>query len=229
MCGRFVQSLDPADYAAYFGAEQAVADPPPPSYNVAPTDRVYAVAEHEGRRLLGTFRWGLVPWWAKAPGIGSRHINARAETLAERPAFKDSFLHRRCIVPADGFYEWQRRPDGGKLPHYIHRPGEPLALAGLWSSWKEPDTGERLSTCTIVTTDADELLRPIHGRMPVVLPPDAWGRWLDRETTDPEELETLLRGPAPGPMEAYPVSTLVNDVRNDYPECIVPLEHPPGG
>lgn len=229
MCGRFVQALDPADYADYFGAEPAISESLAPSYNVAPTKQVYAVAEHDGRRMLGTFRWGLVPWWAEDPGIGSRHINARAETLAERPAFKDSFLHKRCIVPADGFYEWQRRPEGGKLPHYIHRSGEPLALAGLWASWKDPASGERLATCTIVTTDADDLLRPIHGRMPVVLPRGAWDRWLDRDADDREELEALLRSPDPRPMHAYPVSTLVNSVRNDYPECIAPLEDPPGG
>lgn len=226
MCGRFVQALDPADYAAYFGADLAVPERLDPSYNVAPTDRIYAVAEHEGARLLGTFRWGLVPFWAKDARIGSRHINARAETLAVRPAFKDSLAHKRCIIPADGFYEWQKRASGGKLPHYVHHPASPLGLAGLWAAWRNPDDGRRLTTCTIITTDPNELLRPIHNRMPVVLAPEHWDRWLGRDLIDPDEVAGLLRPAPEGLLRAHPVSTLVNDVGNNYPECIAPLEGP---
>ena len=135
MCGRFVQTLDADDYAEFFGAAVSATESLAPSYNVAPAKQVYAVAEHEGERLLGTFRWGLVPSWAKDPKIGSRQINARAETAADKPAFRSSFRRRRCIIPADGFFEWQKRETGGKVPHYLHgAAGAPLALAGLWAS-----------------------------------------------------------------------------------------------
>lgn len=230
MCGRFVQAQDPVDYARYFLAEPlSVAEAPAPSYNVAPTDRVYAVAEHEGQRQLGTFRWGLVPWWAKDVGIGSRHINARAETVDTQPAFKDSFARKRCLVPADGFFEWERRPKG-KLPHYVFRPdGAPLALAGLWASWRDPRTDERLTTCTIVTTEPNELVAELHDRMPVVLPEAHWDRWLDREFDDPAALKAMLVPVADDALDEHPVSTLVNSVRNNLPECIVPLEGLPEG
>jgi putative SOS response-associated peptidase YedK len=223
MCGRFVQAVDPESYAVVFGAEVVVTEALAPSYNVAPTDQVYAVAEHEGRRLLGTFRWGLVPWWADDVRIGAKHINARAETVATKPAFKDSFARKRCIVPVDGFYEWERK-EAGKLPHYVHAAdGSPLALAGLWASRKDPDTGERLASCTIITTSPNDLLRPIHNRMPVVLAAETWGRWLDPDAGDLDDLRGLLR-PAPASRLAeYPVSTLVNSVNNNYPECISPL------
>jgi putative SOS response-associated peptidase YedK len=224
MCGRFVQAQDPATYARFFGAAlvenlEAAA----PSYNVAPTDGVYAVAEHDGDRRLGRFRWGLIPFWAKDRGIGSRHINARAETVAVKPAFKESFLARRCLIPADGFFEWQRRSKG-KLPHYIFRTDRaPLALAGLWASWRDPGTDERVASCTIITTDPNDLVSPLHDRMPVVLPADAWDRWLDRAFADTAALKGLLV-PSGEDMEAHPVSTLVNSVRNNLPECIIPLE-----
>jgi len=227
MCGRFVQALDARDYAGYFGATVSIDESLAPSYNVAPTKTVYAVAGHQGKRLLGTFRWGLVPFWAKDPGIGSRHINARAETAADRPAFRDSFRHRRCIVPADGFFEWQQRETGGKVPYYLHSPdGSPLALAGLWASWKPPESGERLATCTILTTTPNDLVRPIHDRMPVLLSPEHWERWLDREFEEVGALQAMLAGAPGDALVAYPVSTLVNNVRNDYPECIAPLEGP---
>jgi putative SOS response-associated peptidase YedK len=225
MCGRFVQSVDPETYARVFGAEIVVDETVAPSYNVAPTDRVWAIAEHGGRRQLGTFRWGLVPFWADDPKIGARHINARAETVATKPAFRDSLAAKRCIVPADGFYEWQRLAGGKKQPHYIRAiGGEPFAFAGLWASRRDEDTDERLTTCTIITTKPNALLRPIHDRMPAVLPSGAWDRWLDPSFDDGDALEALL-GPAPEEgMSAYEVSTFVNSVRNDGPECIAPLE-----
>jgi len=223
MCGRFVQAVDPETYAVVFGAEIVVSETLAPSYNVAPTDRVYAVAEHEGRRMLGTFRWGLVPWWADDVRIGAKHINARAETLATRPVFKDSFARKRCIVPVDGFYEWERK-ESGKLPHYVRAAdGAPLALAGLWASRTDRDTGERLVSCTIITTSPNDLLRPIHDRMPAVLPRESWDRWLDPDAEDLEALRALLRPFPAGEMSEYPVSTLVNSVKNNYPECIAPL------
>jgi putative SOS response-associated peptidase YedK len=224
MCGRFVQAQDPSDYARHFGAEAAISESLAPSWNVAPTDRVYAVAEHDDRRLLGAFRWGLIPWWAKDAKIGARHINARAETIDTKPAFRGSFSRRRCLIPADGFFEWEKRPKG-KLPHYIFQEdGTPLALAGLWASWREPETEERVVTCTIITTDPNDLVGRLHDRMPVVLPAAHWDRWLDRSFDDVGTLRSLLGAAADGILTEHPVSTLVNSVRNNYPDCIARLD-----
>lgn len=220
MCGRFVQAQSGQSYADHFGAT-ANSEALDPSWNVAPTDRVYAVAEHEGTRTLGTFKWGLVPWYADSPAVSSKHINARAETVATKPAFKESFARRRCIVPADGFYEWERLEAGGKLPHFIHSSeGGPLALAGLWGSWKDPEGGDRLTTCTIVTTKPNELVGKIHNRMPVVLPRDAWAQWLDPDFDDLGALQSMLTAAGEGVLAEHPVSTLVNSVKNNFPECI---------
>lgn len=224
MCGRFVQAHDAAFYADAFAVETIKTDILPVSYNVAPTDRVYAVAEHEGTRMLGSFRWGLIPWWAKDRKIGARHINARAETIAEKPAFRDSFTKRRCLIPADGFYEWQKRPKG-KLPHYIRRTDDkPLAFAGLWSSWKDPDSGDKLVTCTIVTGRPNGLVADVHDRMPVILGEDVWSLWLDRSLDSRSAIEDLLAVHPEEGMTAHPVATLVNSVANNLPECIQPLE-----
>lgn len=223
MCGRFVQAQPAQSYADQFGAALAVPEALDPSWNVAPTDEVYAVAEHEGARTLGKFRWGLIPWYSDSPKVASKHINARAETIASKPAFKDSFARRRCIVPADGFYEWERLESGGKLPHFIHSvDGEPLALAGLWASWRDPE-GERITTCTIITTKPNELVGKIHDRMPVVLPSDAWERWLDPSLDDERSLRSMLVAAGGGTLIEHPVSTLVNNVKNNFRECAEPL------
>lgn len=223
MCGRFVQAHDPSFYAEAFGGAVLQTASRPPSYNVAPTDPVYAIAEHDGERLLGSFRWGLIPWWAKDRRIAVRNINARAETLSERSSFRDSFAHRRCLIPADGFFEWQHR-SRGKLPHYIYRAdGRPLALAGLWSSWKDPETGDRMRTCTIITGRPNELVAGLHDRMPVILAKGAWDEWLDPENQDPTGLQSLLRVLPSSELVEHPVATLVNRVANNYPECIAPL------
>jgi putative SOS response-associated peptidase YedK len=227
MCGRFVQAQTPDVYARFFGAEPVVTEALAPSYNVAPTDAVYAVAEHDGERQLGTFRWGLLPFWAKDRKMAARNINARVETAADKPAFRDSFASRRCLIPADGFYEWERKEKGGKLPHYVHAEGAaPLAFAGLWARWRDPETEERLTTCTILTGEPSELVEPIHDRMPVVLPPDTWDEWLDRDNTDVDRLRALLAARSEVPLAEHAVSTLVNKVANNVPECIVPLETP---
>jgi putative SOS response-associated peptidase YedK len=224
MCGRFVQSQDPEFYADVFRVETIKTDPIAASFNVAPTDQVYAIAEHDGTRLLGSFRWGLIPWWAKDRKIGSRNINARSETVAVKPAFRDSFARRRCLIPADGFYEWKRLPKG-KLPHYIYRAdGQPLAFAGLWSSWKDPESGDRVRTCTIITGRPNDLVAPIHDRMPLILDEATWSDWLDTTIGDHAELERLLAVYPASEMAEHPVSTLVNKVANNYPECIEPLE-----
>ena len=220
MCGRFVSATPPDQVAAYFDAEapEALLEP---RYNVAPTTDVYAVLSDGSARHVDAFHWGLIPRWAKEAKIGSKMINARAETLATKGAYKSAFQRRRCIVPADGFYEWQKRPGTkAKLPYFIQRPdGEPYALAGLWEVWKGPDgDGEPLRSCTIITTTPNDEMAKIHDRMPVILPPDAWDTWLDREEQDLDLLGKLLV-PAPSHLTTMrPISTQVNNVRNDGPE-----------
>ncbi len=224
MCGRFVQSHDPSFYADAFRVETIRTETLPTSYNVAPTDAVYAVAEHEGERMLGSFRWGLIPWWAKDRKIAARNINARSETAAEKPTFKESFATKRCLIPADGFFEWQRLPKG-KLPHYFYAAdAQPLALAGLWATWKDPESGDPVRSCTILTGRPNELVADIHDRMPVILPRGAWTDWLDRDNQEPEIVQSLLGVYPKSAMAEHPVATLVNKVSNNYPECIVPLE-----
>ncbi len=219
-----MQSHDAAFYADAFQVESIRTETLSASFNVAPTDAVYAVAEHDGQRLLGSFRWGLIPSWAKDRKIGARNINARSETVAEKPAFRDSFLKRRCLIPADGFFEWQRLPKG-KLPHYFYgSDAKPLALAGLWANWKDPETGDWVRTCTILTGGPNSLVEDIHDRMPVILPESTWSDWLDRENQDRGHLESLLAVFPDEMMSKHPVSTLVNKVANNYPECIEPLK-----
>lgn len=226
MCGRFVQSQAAEKYAEFLGVDEIRIDPLPPSYNVAPTDNVYAVAEHEGERLLGSFRWGLLPFWAKDRKMAARNINARSETAATKPAFKESLAKRRCLIPADGFYEWQVK-EKGKLPHYIfNKDGSPLVFAGLWSSWKDPESGERLKTCTILTGDPNELVAPIHDRMPVALAEHLWGPWLDRDLADPVAAAALLAAYPAERMALHAVSTLVNKVTNNTPDLIEELTTP---
>lgn len=251
MCGRFVSSSSAADIARYFDvaevSEQAVEHSP--DYNTAPTKDVLVVFEEEKRgddgprRRLDAFHWGLVPRWAKDLKIGNRLINARAESLADKPAFRYAFRHRRCIVPADGFYEWSKPPgDARKQPWYIHRPdGEPLAFAGLWEQWRGHLPGESVSgtgtaeegsgspevtlrSVTIITGDANAEMARVHDRMPVILPHSAWAEWLDPATEDTAALQSLL---VPAPAELLvlqAVSTEVNNVRNNGPELIDPVE-----
>ncbi len=224
MCGRFVQVERPEFYAEHFGAEFVRTETITPSWNVAPTMQVYAVAQHDGVRVLTSFRWGLVPFWAKDLKVGARGINARAESLADKPMFRDSFAQNRCLVPLDGFYEWERK-EKGKLPHYIHSTdGSPLSAAGLWSSWKNPLDGQRVMTCAIVTGQPNDVLRPLHDRMPVILPEESWDAWLDRDNHSTSELAELLTVYPSDRLTEYPVSTLVNNVRNDSVDLLTPLE-----
>ncbi|MGA9595302.1 MAG: SOS response-associated peptidase [Acidimicrobiia bacterium] len=224
MCGRFVQSHDAAFYADAFQVETMRTEGIPASFNVAPTDKIYAVAEHEGRRQLGVFNWGLIPFWAKDRTIGARNINARVESVADKPTYRDSFARRRCLIPADGFYEWQALPKG-KLPHYIYRRDDkPLAMAGLWASWKDPESGEWVRSCTIITGRPNAMVAELHDRMPVILPEAAWSVWLDRGIADRNLLEGLLGVFPEEEMGEHPVATLVNKVANNYPECIEPLD-----
>jgi putative SOS response-associated peptidase YedK len=222
MCGRFVSATPPDQIAAYFGTEapEALLEA---SYNVAPTDDVYAVLEDGTARHLDAFHWGLVPYWAKDAKIGSRMINARAESLTTSNAFKPAFQRRRCIVPVTGFYEWQKKSgQKAKQPFFVQHPdGEPYALAGLWEVWKGADKDqEPLRSCTIITTTPNEPMAAIHDRMPVILPPEAWDTWLDRDNQDIELLGKLLVPASPRVITLRPVSTKVNSVRNDGPDLL---------
>ncbi len=230
MCGRFTQQRPSAELAALFAAED-LAETPGGRFNLAPQQLGLVVVEREDlRRAVVPYRWGLVPAWAKDAKIGNRLINARAETVATTPAFRASFAKRRCLVPADGFYEWERLAPSIRQPNLIRRvDGEPMAFAGLWSVWRDPTQpdAEPVRTFSIITTGANETLRPIHDRMPAILPADAWDRWLAAAPADPGELLALLR-PAPDDLlERFPVSKRVNNVRNEGPDLVVPLG--PGG
>jgi len=219
MCGRY----------AFFSPAEAVRrtfaldDVPElePRYNVAPTQDVPAVrAAEEGARRFAMLHWGLVPKWAKERAIGNRMINARAETLAEKPSFRDAFRKRRCLVLTDGWYEWQVAP-GGKQPWFIRmKDARPFAFAGLWERWKDPANGSLLESCTIVTTGAAASIRRIHDRMPVVLAESDWDRWLDTAFSDTESLSELLRPYDAGELEAWPVSREVNAPKNQGPGLI---------
>lgn len=222
MCGRFTLTLDPDIVQQAFDLT-AMPQAAAPRYNIAPTQPVLALT-NEGTREATMLRWGLIPSWAKDPKIGNRMINARAETLAEKPSFRAAFRKRRCVIFADGFYEWQKTSDG-KVPLYIRLDdGAPFALAGLWEVWREPESDEWLRTCTIVTTRPNEFMQPIHNRMPVILPRAALDHWLTPDEVDPAELQPLLVPWADeSVMSAYEVAKTVNNPRNDLPRCVEPV------
>jgi putative SOS response-associated peptidase YedK len=220
MCGRFTRSQSIETVAETFQVEQISFDLGP-SYNIAPTQKV-AVVITDGIRQLVPVRWGLVPSWAKDPSIGSKMINARAETVTEKASYRNAFKKRRCLVVADGFYEWQNTGDA-KRPMYIRlKSGKPFGFAGLYEVWKSPE-GKELTTCTIITTEANELMKPIHERMPVIIPAELLDKWLDPAIEGKEQLLDMLRPYPAGEMEAYPVSKRVNSPRNNSPECIKKL------
>jgi putative SOS response-associated peptidase YedK len=230
MCGRYVATTPAAVLAAYFEVDELAEEPEGPSFNVAPTDPVPAVAVgRDGRRRLGCLRWGLVPSWSSHARGGARHINARSETVLERPAFRTAFARRRCILPADGFYEWERSSDGRRQAWFIHhRDRSPLALAGLWDVWRAP-TGELVRTCAVLTTAANRMMAPVHDRMPVLIDAAGWGDWLDRDNQDVAVLAGLLLPADDGVLVRYPVGPLVNNVRHNGPELLeADRGHPEG-
>jgi len=238
MCGRYVSTRSPAELTSLFHT-----DPPPeelalePSWNVAPTDDVWAVLERVDRdtgeiqRQLRAVRWGLVPSWAKSPNVGPKMINARVESVADKPAYRRPFAKRRCLLPADGFYEWQSvevpgRAKPRKQPYFITpEDGSVMALAGLYEFWRDPEAGDDdpaawWTTCTIITTDARDAAGRIHPRMPLAIPATDYDSWLDPAHEDPHALRDLMITPAAGHLMARPVSTAVNNVRNDGPQLI---------
>ena len=224
MCGRYASSRDARDLVDAFEVEQEPEQVLPPSWNVAPTDPVYAVLARGGTRSLRVLRWGLVPSWAKDAKGAARLINARSETLTSKPAFRSAYARRRCLVPADGYYEWQR--DGArKQPWFLtSRDGAPLAMAGLYEVWSRED-GERLWTCTVITTEAADDLGHVHDRTPLLVPRADWQRWLDPEVEDPGQ--ELLVPATPGVLDAWPVSPAVGNVRTNGPELVEPLPPAP--
>ena len=238
MCGRYASTRARQELLDEFQVElDASEDALRPDYNVAPTKSVPAVIKRtpkgeEGEsetpvRMLRPLRWGLVPSWAKDPKIGSRMINARIETVHEKPAFRRAFARRRCLLPADGFYEWYelKVPEGKprKQPFFIRpRDGGVMAMAGLYELWRDPD-GEWVWTCTVITTAATDEVGRIHDRMPMIVEPKLWAAWLDPAVTDTDEVRRLLAPAMAGSMEAYPVSTAVNNVRNNGPSLVEPL------
>lgn len=222
MCGRFTLTVNPADLQDTF-SNYSFPEKFGPRFNIAPTQPVLAIP-NDDKFTADFFAWGLIPMWAKDPEIGNRLINARGETLAEKPSFRGSYRHKRCLILADGFYEW--KTFGGrktKTPYYIHmQDRKPFAFAGLWDHWESPD-GSSIRSCTIITTTPNELMASIHDRMPVILHPRDYARWLDSAPQTPENLQPLIRPYPADDMTAYPVSTLVNKVTNDSPELVVPV------
>lgn len=229
MCGRYVATTTAEGLVKFFVVDDRQAGDLPPNYNVAPTDQVPAILRHDGQLVLSEFRWGLVPFWAKDPRMGAGMINARSETVADKNAFAESFERRRCLLPADGFYEWEKVADGTKrgarLPWFVRRTdGDPMVYAGIWSSWRDRATPDapRLLTCSILTTTANGVLNPIHDRMPVLLRREQWDAWLDPQS-DLGDLQELL-GPAPEEdVERFRVSTRVNSVANNDAELLTRL------
>jgi putative SOS response-associated peptidase YedK len=232
MCGRFTLRTPASVIIEQFGLPllDGTATPLPARFNIAPTQQVLAIRQSAERaREAVMLRWGLIPSWAKDPSIGNRMINARGESVAEKPSFRRAFRSQRCLVLTDGYYEW-KKTGKAKHPYYFHRPDDrPFAFAGLRESWTpksasgELDAGEAIESCTIITTDANEMARDIHDRMPVILREEDYDLWLDHNADNPDSLQALLRPADNEMLEAYPISTYVNKPANQGPECIEPI------
>ena len=224
MCGRFALTVDPVDLQEAF-PEFSFPTQEAPRYNIAPSQPILALP-NDGTNRADFFIWGLIPSWAKDPMIGNRMINARSETLAEKPAFRSAYKYHRCLIFANGFYEWQAQPGTKtKVPHFIRlKSGVPFAFAGLWELWQAAD-GSEVRSATIITTEPNELMASLHNRMPVILPNNVYAQWIDPAPRFPIDLKSLLAPYPAGEMEAYPVSILVNSPGNDRPECVTPVKY----
>src|SRR4030066_471908 len=223
MCGRFTLSIDPYHLQEAF-PWAVIPDDLPPRYNIAPSQPV-AVIPNTGDNAVALYKWGLIPSWSKDPAIGDRMINARSESLAEKPSFRNAYRRRRCLILADGFYEWKQNPGlKTKQPTYIRLKNNiPFAFAGLWELWTSPD-GSEIGLCTIIKTQPNSLLEPVHNRMPVILSPDSYRQWLSTEDQQANQLNDLLVPYSPDEMVAYSVSKLVNNPQYDSPDLIKPVD-----
>lgn len=225
MCGRFARYSLSRELERFFNAQ-----PPAfeihPNYNVAPTQEIPVIVQQEDARHIKKRRWGLVPFWAKDTSIGSRMINARVETITSKPSFKAALKHRRCLIPANGFYEWKGKA-GNKQPYYFQLPsGEPFAFAGLYEIWEDreaPPGAGSYKSCTIITTDASDSVKDVHTRMPLILKPEAYDEWLDPKNKEPDRIEAVLKKNYVKELRRYPVSKRVNNVENNSQECMEPL------
>ena len=237
MCGRYASTTSDSELRSLFDVAEAVGAELPPSYNVAPTQPVRVVLERAPRdepqaaaeRQLRTVRWGLVPAWSKDPKIGSRLVNARSETITEKPSFRSAAAKRRCLVPAAGYFEWMKNDDGRKIPYFLHGDDPVLAMAGLYELWPDPakaedDPNRWLWTMTVLTTQATDAAGHIHDRSPVILPSSFWEHWLDPALTDREEVQAMVNSIPEPRLHPYRVSTDVNNVRNNRPELLEPVE-----
>ena len=223
MCGRFVKKSTKEELRARFGFQNIPSQDNlfDARYNIAPSQEHPIIVVSEDKRLVAGMKWGLVPYWSKDPKIGYKMINARAEGIHEKPSFKTPLRKRRCLVPADGFYEWHKADSKTKIPYYFRLKSEqPFAFAGLWDVWE--NDGKKLRTFTIITTEPNELMEPIHNRMPVILAEKDEAKWLDPELTGVKDLLPLLQSYPSDEMECFRVSTIVNSPKNDVPECLFP-------
>ncbi|MCH2171121.1 SOS response-associated peptidase [Myxococcota bacterium] len=227
MCGRFTLTSTPEQLAEVFELDEVECSP---RYNIAPSQEILNIhgGGPGGGRGTEVRRWGLIPSWAKDARIASHCFNARAETVAEKPAFRDSFRYRRCLIPADGFYEWERVAGGGRAQpyHITSAVGGPFAMAGIWDAW-EPESGDRTVSCAVITVPANRELRELHSRMPVILGPESFGVWLDGSVEDPEVLLPRLESLPDGSLSLRPVDARVNDARHDTVDCLAPFTPPP--
>ncbi len=223
MCGRFTNKAKPEEVEKEFKVGNLNSKLfETPRFNIAPTHTIAVVLEADGERIVSSLKWGLIPSWAKDASIGSRMINARAETLAEKPSFKNAFKSRRCIIPASGFYEWQKQAKGAKQPFYFYlKDKDVYGFAGLYEEWLDKESGELVETCTIITTEANKVLEPVHDRMPVILTPKSYDEWLDAKYKDTDKLQSLLVPYPAKEMDSHTVSRAVNTPSNDSPELVI--------
>lgn len=224
MCGRFTSKAKPEQLEREFKVGRLNHALFQPRYNIAPSQNIDVVLEENGERIIEKLKWGLIPSWAKDPEIGNRLINARAETLDEKPSFREAFKSRRCIIPASGFYEWQKTGKGAKQPFYFFlKEKDVFGFAGLWEAWVDKNTGEEIETCTIITTQANDEVMPVHERMPVILKPENYDDWLDAAEKNTQLLREFLKPFPSDSMDSYAVSRSVNVVETDSAELIKPL------